>query len=332
MAETDWDLGQLTDESGILGRTVPHGRVYVPGDISIDGDALLSGQTFAEGKYVIPSRVTLDSFVQLWKLKPEAIARFARKWGVLAIGDSGRPCTSIAQHPRAPEPLETWRYFSKRAYSVLNIAANLAQGRLGRIEDWTALAGTRERAGAEFIEELGRVSPMSLRIIATHGYPITAKAPRHTVEMERLFLAMEICMWLRLGRVGFLIGTDPPSSKGATPQWNMFINYDGHLLSAIALQLSLCVADAESLYVCSGCKLPYNRLKSVKKPKPGEMNFCRTCTAGGKKARTSLVAADRRRQEKVAEAKRLQAGGMPRKEIERMLKLKPGGAARLLAR
>jgi hypothetical protein len=91
--------------------------------------------------------------------------------------------------------------------------------------------------------------------------------------------------------------------------WELQIDYRGFLFSAIALQLALVVAEADSLYVCSGCSKPYTRDK--RRPKPGSDNYCEMCEAGGVAKRRAV---DRYREKKV-EAARLFAGGMPVAEI-----------------
>ena len=50
-------------------------------------------------------------------------------------------------------------------------------------------------------------------------------------------------------------------------RWDLQIDYHGFLFAAIGLQLALVVAEAESLYSCSGCGVPYIRAREKKRPK-----------------------------------------------------------------
>ena len=59
----------------------------------------------------------------------------------------------------------------------------------------------------------------------------------------------------------------------------MEYDYHFYLFPAIALQLALVVADADSLFSCSGCGHPY--LRSKKKPRSGAANYCDLCVKKG---------------------------------------------------
>ncbi len=64
-------------------------------------------------------------------------------------------------------------------------------------------------------------------------------------------------------------------------RWDLQIQYHGLLFAAIALQLMLVVANADSLYCCSGCGTPYIRAFDVKRPKRGCDNYCEDCRGKG---------------------------------------------------
>src|ERR1019366_7449547 len=118
-------LAGYTDANGNLGRPVPSGQILVPGQVRVEGDAI-HWELAGHAKFREPSRSMLNEFIGLHQAdSPEVILRFARQWGVLALtgGKAPRPCGEAM--PEGIEPIEAWRYFSRRASAVLNIAAAL---------------------------------------------------------------------------------------------------------------------------------------------------------------------------------------------------------------
>lgn len=112
-------------------------------------------------------RGILDEFLFLSDAPNESILQYARTWGVLELCRHNLPAGhefSLDSHLRLPlllkvpkawhtelpanprqcrslgrEPLATWRFFSRQAKALLNIAADLQRGRLGQREDWAAI-------------------------------------------------------------------------------------------------------------------------------------------------------------------------------------------------
>ena len=112
-------------------------------------------------------RGILDEFILLSDAPPETILEYARTWGVLELCRHNLPaCHEFAlnKHLRFPsplaepktwrtepppdprqcrplgcEPLATWQLLSRQAKALLNVAADLQRGRLGRSEDWALL-------------------------------------------------------------------------------------------------------------------------------------------------------------------------------------------------
>lgn len=84
------------------------------------------------------------------------------------------------------------------------------------------------------------------------------------------------------------------------PRWQLEMYYKGQVLAAIALQLALAVADAESLFTCNGCGRPYIRSKQ-RKPNAGQANFCSEFARGRKPQRE----AEMRYRENRREARKL---------------------------
>jgi hypothetical protein len=82
-----------------------------------------------------------------------------------------------------------------------------------------------------------------------------------------------------------------------------------YLFAAIALQIALVVAEADSLYTCSACGIPYIRTK--KRPKAGWANYCGTCIERGIGGRRAVESYRKRK----ADAKRLAGEGLTLAEI-----------------
>jgi len=313
MSSADWDLGGLTDIDGNLGKPVPSGQVLVPGKIELDGEAIrweLGGPARCQEI----SRSTLNEFVKLWDLDSAAILRFAKKWGVLAIQTLGekeslryRPCGESMTE--GSDPIAAWKYFSRRAYAVLNIVAALRQDKLGDLADWGVIAvidNTREAYKAALEQHKYGM-----------GWYLFPKPTRNRslVEQGRHMVAAEVGTWLTTWREGRMRGISDFSVEW-NPQrgrWQLQIDYHGFLFAALALQLALSVAGAESLYTCSGCGAPY--VREIKRPKPGTANYCPKCSEEGVAQRRAVDAY----REKKAEAVRLEATGLSADEIAKKL-------------
>ena len=83
----------------------------------------------------------------------------------------------------------------------------------------------------------------------------------------------------------------------------------------IAFQLALVVADADSLFTCSGCAIPYIRPRQRKRPKSGWANYCHECSNNGVSKRRAVEAY----RDKKAQAVRMHTSGIPAQEISKQL-------------
>jgi len=308
MSDKELELAGLTDDEGNLGRPVPHGHVLVPGTIELDGETL-RWEYNRNYKTVEISASTLNEFVRLWRDDPTAILKFARKWGVLAMARLRdeepvfyRPCGEGMSW--GADPLVAWRYFSRRASAVLNIAAALRQDRLGDLGDWKAIASdvTKESMHDAFHRDLYGLG-FNLFDRSTNG--------KNDLNKARELIAREVQSWLSRWRAGRHRGISDFTLiwNPSTSQWELRIHYNGYLFAALALQLALCIAGADSLFTCSGCGVPYVRV--AKRPKPGTANYCSKCSQKGV-AQRRAVATYRSRK---GEAVRLQSAGTPLSEI-----------------
>ena len=102
----------------------------------------------------------LNEFLTLQDADDEQIGAYARRWGILGVCHHGvpashaafanaveRPCRLLREETDlyAWEPLERWRYFSRQAGAILNLAARLHADQPGRPEDWQQVITRKDR-------------------------------------------------------------------------------------------------------------------------------------------------------------------------------------------
>jgi len=304
-----WDLGGITDPEGRLGRRIPSGWILVPASIKLDGETI-RWEHSDHSRAVEPDRAMLNRFVQLWKQPAAAIVDFARTWGVLYLNDINFLSTAASSSSGAEE-IVWWRFYSRRAMALLNVAASLKQNppTLGMVDDWKRL-GTPIRADATAYENRMGVKNPKLDSILESGALFDAQH----------FVAKEAQSWLDYwhfslgvsgagGRSDFLVELN---NEG---RWELKIDFHGALFPAIAFQLALVVVDADSLYLCSGCVAAYIRPRDKHKPKPGQGNYCPTCV----KAAIPIRRANQRYRQKKDEAISLHKKGFSVRDIAKQL-------------
>lgn len=304
------DAAGFTDINSRLGKTISGVRIAVPSQIQLDGDALKFTWD-PPVKHVEPKPQILDSFVELWRQSPRDVLKFASRWGTLLIGDDGQLGQRWASSPRT-EPLDVWHYFSRRAYSVLNIAAKVKEGGLGDLDEWSSFQNLKKWA-PRFLARFHQEVSGGTYVAAERGYWLGGKQQvKRDLQTERAFLWYEAELWLHLGKVCF--GLEP--SKDFEMPWELKISYGSGALGAIALQLALTLCSTDKLFTCSGCGLPYRR--DTRNPRVDQANFCKKCRQSGE----SLKKADARRRHKKAEARRLADQGLSVPEIATQLTTK----------
>ena len=187
MNSEGWDLAGLTDRYSRLGRPVPGALITVPLWLDLTPDRreiVWGGGPKDAKKRVWQAKLEpemLNQFVHLWQETPESIFQFARKWGVLNLDQKGRPCRPIGPAERK-ESIDAWRYYSRRAQAVLNIAASLKLGNIGAAKDWEALRGTSSRTG-DLLQELDRVEPFLLTMLPRVEYPFGVRPLTHAISV-----------------------------------------------------------------------------------------------------------------------------------------------------
>jgi hypothetical protein len=326
MSINQLEFAGYLDNQGHLGRPVPFAHIVVPEEVWRDGDAIRWRRGTARLQEI--SRNMLNQFVRL--RDGESVLRFATRWGVLALKteigppDGGslkivQPCGQSMDE--GSDPIDAWLYYSRRARAVLNIAASLKQNKLGDLDDWSEIALLLSTSDPEQNQQsvAGKCAYHRFGLGFVVFVPEAKLEER--LEQAREIISGEIRLWLDCWKAGKTGGISDFVLRWSDGQqrWDLQIDYHGFLFAAIGLQLALVVADAESLYTCSGCGVPYIRARERKRPKSGNGNYCDRCAKTGVAKRRAVETY----REKKAEAARMRASGLPVSEISERLKTAP---------
>jgi hypothetical protein len=186
----------------------------------------------------------------------------------------------------------------------------------GEFAVWVSDLSGRDRYGQLMrrLEALGERHTFGLGFSVYSG---DSGTPEQKLRSARWAIAGEACYWFECWKKEKTGAVSDFALRWVDDQqrWDLQIDYHGLLFPAIALQLALVMADADSLYSCSGCGYPYSRPRERKRPKSGWANYCDQCSKDGVAQRR---AAETYR-EKKAEAVRLRSGGASFSKIAELL-------------
>jgi hypothetical protein len=257
---------------------MPAGRLFVPRDIQLDGDSLTWPWVPAGDEkrtaYRQANSGMLGGFIRLHETTDERILAYARRWGVLGICHHGLPC-SHNQYPyglhdlfrpclpmlvpqpaggsvfRLTEPLASWRAWSRKAQSLMNIGARLNQGKLAHAKDWRRLKEIHDSGlGTE------------------EGEPFM-----RTMAKARAELGNELDGWISMGQVRPRISWRKDKARFSLDA----VSSGPNLFGILALNIAISIAAGEGekgLAVCSACSLSYI---PTRRPDPNRSNYCSAC-------------------------------------------------------
>jgi hypothetical protein len=219
---------------------------------------------------------------------------FAGLWAkpeekILAFAERCGVLCENANAVEGQEPLWRWRQLSRKVCALLNVGAELAAGKKRITRDEWKVIGLFEE---QYLNRLEK--------------PADA----------RFQLLLQLQNWV--STVGFSVRWERTNSR-----FELEVDYRGSMLAAVGLQLALTVANSDSLFMCSGCALPYARPADKRRPQAGQANFCDECGISA-----ALRQADARRKEKMVEARRLYADNVSVNEIAERLDTKPASVRR----
>src|SRR5580704_3023902 len=184
------------------------------------------------------------------------------------------------------DPIAAWLYYSRRARAVLNIAASLKLNKLGDLVDWSEIAVFPSASGSHEEYQQSLIGKCDYHKFGLGFFTFVPEATlEERLEHAREIISSEIRLWLDCWKAGKTSGVSDFVLRWSDAQqrWDLQIDYHGFLFAAIGLQLALVVAEAESLYTCSGCGVPYIRAREKKRPKPGCANYCDQCAKNGRR-------------------------------------------------
>lgn len=214
-----------------------------------------------------PWQGSLDQFIRLADAPPEAILRFAQRWGVLGICNHGEPggqfhtahgCNGVlfrgisdarVDGHVAWEPLDAWYFYSRRTRELLRAALNILDGR--PIDN--------EMIPLQVHDQDGQPLPLS-RVLLHQRFLLN----RYLTEWLRnhTHVAME---WFQ---------------DAAAPHAELQV--DG-LYGALGLQVAAAISSPIGLHQCDECKLPYTPAK--RRPATGRLHYCSICSEGNRAAK-----------------------------------------------
>jgi hypothetical protein len=236
-----------------------------PEEFWIDGGRLYwrGGPVFE----TVPTEGLLDAFVRIDSERD--VLKFATQFGPLGLCRHGFPaghyleghqflfdspsrgqCFPSRAGP-ASEPAARWFVYARAARAMLNLAAALHGGALGRQEDWADAFESVPRD-----EDVHPPDPAAM----TRG-PLTLIGLRH-------LLADLVNEWLLLGDV----------RPRLLWEEGVGITFDADTFGALAVQLTQAVSRTNGLAICSSCGLPY--MRTGRKAPAGRRNYCPDCGLG----------------------------------------------------
>ena len=233
----------------------------------------------SEKIFVSPNGETLVDFIRLAdETEPEKFAKkvelFAKKWGNLDLckehcspSSHNYNCEPAIPHRQVVlrpvgvineqedeiycESLAGWREYAVFAQSLLNIAANLQEGKIGEDKDWHNL------------HKFGYLGWSHVESRKEKGYQ------RNLIQFEKKLIAGGVNHWLAIGnlRPEITWGDDIVIVfKSASPY--------GSLFAFLAFQMMLAVGKQDGLAICSSCAAPYI---PKRKPVDNRRRFCSEC-------------------------------------------------------
>ncbi|MGD0580185.1 MAG: hypothetical protein ABSC08_14790 [Bryobacteraceae bacterium] len=275
-SSTSWDLAGIRPERPIGGSTV-----WAPAPLDCRDGNLSYRVGQAQRRPVDQS--LLSGFLRLAEASDDAVLRFSKKWGILGLCKHGLPWkhsdACIRTIPSFPghlwaEKTEHWRTLAAAFKCLINISAELSQGRTGAIDDW------------RFVER--RLSGPDFPAWDAHELHNTLSGEN----MSRMMLMTLVRRLIWIADVTVQLGWN-----WASRTWEISFDSNGvNLLALLTLQLLLTMTKKGGFAICRSCHQSYIPRR---KPDPTRRNYCRKC--GIKAAWRDAARDGRERRRRMAE-------------------------------
>jgi hypothetical protein len=275
-----------------------------------------------------PGSGLLERFVALADASPEDILRYARHWGVLAICAHGLPashnlaCTPLELRSRRGvvfwEPVQSWRFFSRHAKAILEIAAATHTSQVvesapaqllcrpprpnGQVAPFR-VARTQRAERIDLEKLLGVLNDCKhlwedpFDVIG--GYLSSAGSPgssrkANALVRQRALVTFAVNSWLDWGRARPHVVWNSPTPTIELTTGGL-LEAD-RLLGALALQLAYAVARSEGVATCFACGRFYTPRR---RPAARRRSFCPDCglRAAWRTSKRAIRAAAKQRQD-----------------------------------
>lgn len=253
-----------------------------------DGIEWLPRESLIRRGVIAPSEGLLEEFLALRGAHSQLVADFAMRHGVLGLSDKMWP--RAGEYTK--EPLSAWHELSDRAEALLTAAVKL-RARQPLSDDqrvpvlraaWPDVAGTRFTArelyldGEPFFEPHPDPEAALREALLLHS--------SRTLEDDRVQLAWAVSTWMQEAGAHLVLAWP----TGATaPTLTIGGEMARGCLPAIAVQVALACARADTTRACDGCGALHGPRRQ---PKPGQRSFCQQCRDAGVPVR--LANRDRR--------------------------------------
>ena len=197
-----------------------------------------------------------------------------------AFLDSGRESWPVSAYRRdnvvvptaSIESLDNWFQWQSWMRAVLSISMKLhGSVELGDTHDWVRLAELipgydAERLDIEWKDQ--RHGELSFRSAVNLNWNPKGKLSyQQQRAYQREFIVQFVSSWLSLAGAGLTLWWP---DEGISVREG-----GGGLFGALMIGLMHAIAGSERIYFCSGCKELY--VRSQKRPKPGQRNWCPNC-------------------------------------------------------
>ena len=242
------ELAGFGSANGSLGAAIPVDGILVPGRVElIAGRLKWEMASGAGGRVLEPPEGLLDLFMGLGEKDDEAIVSFASHYGMI-MPSSVHP--SMGYTPHGSEPIDIWRDLARRAKALINLAAAALQPRpVFELRDLDVLSTSNPcslPAESDADENLA-ITGLSISRYIKPGVEVVPDSIYIRLEEDdttpmltwvRDVVAFEVSEWLRLGRVSVRVYPDEVSG------WEVYTDFGGNLLGALALQMAIAVTRA----------------------------------------------------------------------------------------
>lgn len=225
----------------------------------------IAGAVLSDGEmqYRPVDRSMLREFLELAEASDDAVYRYSVKWGALQLCEHGLPywhrgrfisCGPTPVGLICSERVEHWRTLAATFNSLINISAELNQGRSGSADDW------------RYVDR--RLTEAPLVALLEHDVELQRVLSNVSYARDQLPFYMGRLIWLSRISIGL-------NWSKTSRSWVISLrSFAVSLFAQLSLALLLTVAEKEGYAVCSSCHQNY---MPKRQPDPTRRHYCPKC-------------------------------------------------------